>query len=250
MTAMSAMNTTPRPDVDAVVPRLAIDSAGIATAQAAYAEGRSPYTASQTSVLTAADVRAERCTVEKLVAQLTAEEMADICVGTLRTEGSVVGNASCNVPGAAGDTSSIIKESRGVKNMVLADGPAGLRLRPLSIMTSYNLLNGIHTANHFELLQSVARDERGGRGFIMTDWFTSQHQPAFAGAEEGVYPISASTGCVYAGNDVQMPGCQKNVDDLVQAVTAGEEMDGYRISLADLQFNAANVIRIAIAADI
>lgn len=188
MTAMSAMNTTPRPDVDAVVPRLAIDSAGIATAQAAYAEGRSPYTASQTSVLTAADVRAERCTVEKLVAQLTAEEMADICVGTLRTEGSVVGNASCNVPGAAGDTSSIIKESRGVKNMVLADGPAGLRLRPLSIMTSYNLLNGIHTANHFELLQSVARDERGG------SWFH----------HDGLVHFSASA-CIRGGRRGRLP---------------------------------------------
>lgn len=40
------------------------------------------------------------------------------------------------------------------------------------------------------------------------------------------------------------------MEDLVQAVTTGEETDGYRISLADLQFNAANVIRIAIATDI
>ncbi|MDE7266607.1 MAG: hypothetical protein K2N89_03990, partial [Lachnospiraceae bacterium] len=64
------------------------------------------------------------------------------------------------------------------------------------------------------------------------------------------YPISASTGCVYAGNDVQMPGCQKNVDDIVQAVRTGETIDGYKLTLADLQFNAANVIRAAIATDI
>ena len=67
------------------------------------------------------------------------EELADLCVGTLRSgmggdsEGkdNVVGNASATVPGAAGDTSSIIWESRGVKNLILADGPAGLRLQPL-----------------------------------------------------------------------------------------------------------------------
>lgn len=361
-----------RPDVDAAVPRLAIDPGEIPAVQASYSGARRAYTASQDAVLTAADVKAGRCTVE----ELTVEEMANICVGTLRKGGSIVGNASCNVPGAAGDTSPILRESRGVKNMVLADGPAGLRLQPvfrtdkagdllpgdlssplpagytdedadtyyqyctaipigwalaqswnmellreigsmvgremeafgvdlwlapalnihrdplcgrnfeyysedplisgkaaaaitqgiqahpgkgttikhfaannqednryftnshiseraireiylkgfeiavkesqpLSIMTSYNLLNGIHTANHFELLQSAARDEWGFRGFIMTDWFTSQRQPALTGTGGTVYPVSASTGCVHAGNDVQMPGCQENVDDRV-----------------------------------
>jgi beta-glucosidase len=39
-----------------------------------------------------------------------------------------------------------------------------------------------------------------------------------------------------------MPGCQKNVDDLVRAVETGEELDGYRITLADLQFCAGRVI--------
>ncbi|MDE7179076.1 MAG: glycoside hydrolase family 3 C-terminal domain-containing protein [Lachnospiraceae bacterium] len=404
------------PVVDAAVPRIAIDSGKITAKQAFYTMERKPYATEQTTVLTADDVKAGRCTIEELTAQLTVEEMADLCVGTLRAGGSIVGNASYSVPGAAGDSSSIIKESRGVKNMILADGPAGLRLqpvfktdkegkilpggsvlgdiiepfspeyndensdtyyqyctaipigwalaqswnmellkeigsmvgremeefgvdlwlapalnihrnplcgrnfeyysedplvsgkaaaaitqgvqahpgkgttikhfaannqednryftnahvseraireiylkgfeiavkdsRPLSIMSSYNLLNGIHTANNFELIQFVARDEWGFQGFVMTDWFTSQHQPALTGNEKVIYPISASTGCVYAGNDVQMPGCQKNVDDIVQAVRTGETIDGYKLTLADLQFNAANVIRIAIATDI
>ena len=43
---------------------------------------------------------------------------------------------------------------------------------------------------------------------------------------------------------MQMPGCQKNVDDIVEAVTTGKEIDGYTITKADLQYNAANVIRI------
>jgi beta-glucosidase len=41
-----------------------------------------------------------------------------------------------------------------------------------------------------------------------------------------------------------MPGCQKNVDDIVEAVNSGKEIDGYTITLADLQYNAANVIRV------
>ena len=58
------------------------------------------------------------------------------------------------------------------------------------------------------------------------------------------YPISASTGCIYAGNDIQMPGCQENVDDIIKAVKTGKEIDGYRVTLADLQQCAAHVIRV------
>ena len=121
---------------------------------------------------------------------------------------------------------------------------------PMSIMTSYNLLNGIHTANSFELIQSVCRDEWGYQGLVMTDWNTSQNIPAFHGIPSGRYPISASTGCVRASNDLQMPGCQKNVDDLIQAVTSGQPVDGFSVTLGDLQFCAANVIRAVLATDV
>jgi beta-glucosidase len=118
--------------------------------------------------------------------------------------------------------------------------------QPLSIMTSYNLLNGIHTANHYDLLQTLARDEWGFTGTIMTDWFTSQDMPVVTGKFENRYPISSSVGCIYAGNDIQMPGCQKNVDDIVEAVKTGKEIDGFTITLADLQYCAANIIRVII----
>jgi beta-glucosidase len=114
--------------------------------------------------------------------------------------------------------------------------------QPLSIMTSYNLINGIHTANSHDLIQASARDEWGFKGVIMTDWFTSQYMPGLTGTAIPKYPISASTGCIYAGNDIQMPGCSKNVDDIVKAVETGEEIDGYKITLADLQFCAGRVI--------
>jgi beta-glucosidase len=68
--------------------------------------------------------------------------------------------------------------------------------------------------------------------------------PAITGKFGKKYPISSSVGCIYAGNDMQMPGCKKNVDDIVEAVTTGKEMDGYTISLADLQYCTANIIRV------
>jgi beta-glucosidase len=118
--------------------------------------------------------------------------------------------------------------------------------QPLSIMTSYNLLNGVHTANNHDLIQGMARDEWGFEGTVMTDWCTSQDSPMFRSKFNPKYPISASTGCIYAGNDIQMPGCQKNVDDIVEAVKTGKEIDGYTITLADLQYNTANIIRVVL----
>ena len=115
--------------------------------------------------------------------------------------------------------------------------------QPLSIMTSYNLINGLHTANSHDLIQAAARDEWGFEGVVMTDWFTSQDMPVISGTGH-IYPISASTGCVYAGNDLQMPGCQKNVDDIVEAVKTGKELDGYRLTLGDVQFCVTNLLRV------
>ena len=115
--------------------------------------------------------------------------------------------------------------------------------KPKTIMTSYNLINGLHTANSHDLIQAAARDEWGFEGVVMTDWFTSQDMPVISGTGH-IYPISASTGCVYAGNDLQMPGCQKNVDDIVEAVKTGKELDGYRLTLGDVQFCVTNLLRV------
>ena len=357
-------------------------------------------------VLTLLDVKEGTATLEELAAQLTVEEMADLCVGTFRSGGSgesVVGSASAAVPGAAADTTSKLIAARKIPNLILADGPAGLRLQthfkttadgellpggemfgmdikpfpedtpkdavdyyqyctaipvatslaqswnmelieeigklvgkemqqyhvhlwlapgmnihrnplcgrnfeyysedpvlsgkcaaadtrgvqsfagqgttikhlavnnqednrmfsnshvtertlreiylkgfgiavkeaqPYSIMTSYNLLNGIHTANHYELLQTVARDEWGFEGVVMTDWFSSQDTSKL-GETSDIYPWSSSVQCIYAGNDLQMPGCVSNITDIIEAVNEKKE-----ITLGDLQFCAMNILKV------
>ncbi|MCQ2242329.1 glycoside hydrolase family 3 protein [Treponema sp.] len=118
--------------------------------------------------------------------------------------------------------------------------------QPISVMTSYNLVNGIHTPNWKDLIQSALRDEWGFQGVVMTDWFTSQDVPSMTSKYGARYPISASSGCIYAGNDLQMPGCQKNIDDIVKAVTSGEELDGYKITKGDLQFCAYNLLKVIV----
>ena len=90
-------------------------------------------------------------------------------------------------------------------------------------MTSYNLVNGEYTPNRYDLLQSVCRDEWGFKGMIMTDWYTSQHQPMRMGKFKPIYPISSSAGCIKAGNDLQMLGCEKNEDGSSVSVIGGAD---------------------------
>ena len=323
-------------------------------------------------VLTLEDVKAGKATLDELIAQLTVEEMAELCVGTERRsgEGNVIGSASVCVPGAAGDTTSNLLETRKVPKLILADGPAGLRLerpctaipiattlaqswdmdlirrmgeivgeemkqlhvdlwlapgmnihrnplcgrnfeyysedpvltglcaaadtkgvqshggqgttikhfagnnqednrmftnahiseralreiylkgfeiavktaQPYAIMTSYNLINGVHSANNYDMLQNIARDEWGFEGLVMTDWYTSQDTTEMGMVSpSGKYSYSSSVQCIKAGNDLQMPGCQQNVDDIVEAVNGGKE-----ITKADLQRCAKHILSIAL----
>ncbi len=111
--------------------------------------------------------------------------------------------------------------------------------QPYSIMTSYNLINGIHAANNRDLIQAVARDEFGFEGVVMTDWYTSQ-EFTFGCVKPPVYPCSSSPMCIYAGNDWQMPGCEKNVTDIVEAVDNGS------LPLGELQFCTCNILKMAV----
>ncbi len=399
----------------AAAPRITLDVQAIATRTVSYSTPMADLPRAKVDrTLTAADVLAGRATLDELVSQLSVEEMAELCVGTGRggISGSApVGAASTAVPGAAGDTSSRMIGDRDIRNMVLADGPAGLRLlksfqtdrdgmvipgksaplpgfddlmlgdepevprdaithyqyctaipiatllaqtwnlqlieemgdlvggemeefgvtlwlapgmnihrnplcgrnfeyysedplvsglsaaadtrgvqkhagcgttikhfacnnqednrmhvnvhvgeralreiylkgfeiavrtaQPLSIMTSYNLINGTHAANSRELLTAIARDEWGFEGLVMTDWGTTGS--LLQAGEKLKYGNSHAAGCVKAGNDLTMPGSQRDVDEIVRAVGAEEGSVPYPLTMGELQSCARHILAV------
>ena len=82
--------------------------------------------------------------------------------------------------------------------------------QPLSIMTSYNLINGVHAANNYDLCTEIARNEWGFRGMIMTDWTTTE-----------VDDSCTAAGCMRAGNDLVMPGCVGDHENLKKELADG-----------------------------
>ena len=389
-------------------------TATIRTEEAVYSGTPKELHTDRKEKITMADIRTGKATVEDLTAQLTKEELATLCIGNERGGlfgGAQIGAASVAVPGGAGDTTSMLLESRGIPNIVLADGPAGLRLsrsfvadsqdrvipglgesalggmeklfgatvperpadavdyyqyctaipiatllaqtwdleavaaagdivgeemeefgvtlwlapgmniqrnplcgrnfeyysedpllsgrcavadtlavqrhpgcgttikhfalnnqednrnfcnshcseralreiylrgfeiavresQPLSLMTSYNLVNGLHAANNYELITSILRDEWGFAGVVMTDWGTTG-EDSLEGPQQKKYPTSNSALCVKAGNDLTMPGSQADVDHILEALNN-------TLSLGELQACACRILKLVIACE-
>lgn len=84
--------------------------------------------------------------------------------------------------------------------------------QPMSIMTSYNMINGVHAANSHDICTKAARNEWGFAGAIMTDWTTTTNSTAGE---------CTASGCMKAGNDMVMPGAEEDHEDIYKALEQG-----------------------------
>ena len=83
--------------------------------------------------------------------------------------------------------------------------------KPAAIMSSYNLVNGIHAANSKDLCTTIVRNEWGFDGVIMSDWNTTV-------PEDGSIPWK----CAAAGNDIIMPGNENDHRNILEAYRSGK----------------------------
>ena len=81
---------------------------------------------------------------------------------------------------------------------------------PGTVMSSYNKLNHIYTANRHDLLTDILRCEWGFKGFVMTDW-------------NSVSPNTADAApCAPCGNDLIMPGDDYARSSILAGIESGE----------------------------
>lgn len=106
---------------------------------------------------------------------------------------------------------------------------------PVSVMTSNNLVNGIHTAENSDLLKEILRKEWGYQGFVMTDWTIAD-----LANKDAVYPMTQPALSVKAGNDLFMPGSHKDYLDLLNALSGREA--SCCLTREEVEFCAANVV--------
>ena len=97
------------------------------------------------------------------------------------------------------------------------------RSKPWTLMSSYNIINGVYAQGNKDMLTDILRQEWGFDGIVMTDWI----------GERKALPVEQE---VSAGNDLMMPGYPAQVEHIIEAVKAG------RLNMEDVDRNVRNML--------
>lgn len=103
--------------------------------------------------------------------------------------------------------------------------------QPKTVMSSYNMLNQVYTANRHDLLTDILRCEWGFEGLVMTDWGSTN--------DHAGYPELAAP----AGNDLIMPGSDYDRERILKAIADG------KLSPDTVRRSACRVLRMMLAAN-
>jgi len=106
--------------------------------------------------------------------------------------------------------------------------------QPKAVMTSYNLLNGVHTSERRDLIEDILRAEFGYQGIVMTDWII-----AIMTGKGNKYAAPNAAKIAAAGNDLTMPGSMNDLKAMMKGLEDG------LVTRRRLQINATRVMRTA-----
>ena len=106
--------------------------------------------------------------------------------------------------------------------------------QPHALMTSYNLLNGVHTSERRDLLEDILRAEFGYQGIVMTDWIISMMT-----GRGSRYAAPNAAKIAAAGNDLTMPGGMGDFRAMKKGLRRG------LVTRRQLAVNATRIYRMA-----
>ncbi len=116
----------------------------------------------------------------------------------------------------------------------------------MSLMTSYNPINGHWAASNYDLCTTILRKEWGYEGFVMTDWWAKMNDVVTGGEESN----QDTRDMVRSQNDVYMvvnnngAEINSNGDNTEAAIIEG------RLTVGELQRASMNILRFILAAPV
>lgn len=140
-------------------------------------------------------------------------------------------------------TDSILSE-RALRELYLKGFEICVKLaKPKCLMTSYNKINGIWGHYHYDLVQTILREEWSFGGMVMTDWWMRYApSPEFPKLTGNAYRVRSRVDVLMPGN--RHPADKRRKPDGTLLKTFG---DPNGITLGELQECAKNVLRCVLA---
>ena len=166
---------------------------------------------------------------------------ASAAVEGLRRGGAAgtIKHFACNSQETARRVVNAVVSERALREIYLRGFEIAVREgHAVSLMTSYNPVNGRYTASNYDLLVTILRREWGYTGLVMTDWWTLMNDCVSG----GIGMINNTASMVRARNDVYMvvdnDGAEHNafLDNTMSAVNSG------RLTVGELQVCAKDIL--------
>lgn len=149
-------------------------------------------------------------------------------------KGAVIKHFACNNKENNRNYNNSVLSERALREIYLKGFEICVKeSQPFAVMSSYNLINGTHSANHRGILTDVLRTEWGFNGVVMTDWYATTGKTA----DEKSYGASGAADCIRAGNDIIMPGGKNEIESITKEAESGE------LSVASLRLCAERIIK-------
>ncbi|MBO4963235.1 MAG: glycoside hydrolase family 3 protein, partial [Clostridia bacterium] len=113
-------------------------------------------------------------------------------------------------------------DERTLREIYIKPFEIALQANPVTIMSSYNKINGVWASEHAKLVKRTLREELGFKGLVMSDW---------GAVHDRVKALKATT-------DLEMPDRKESVEELKKAYESGE------ITIEEIDFCVQNILNL------